>query len=286
MIRIVLLGRTGNNLFQYALGRVLSARHGVPLILDGSWFNRAGWAQVSHFLRLPIHARVVRPFPWGSRLLRKMGVGHHWERLGVPVLREDPADQSFDPRFLEAPADCVLFGYFQSPRYFESIASDLRRELGGLLAGAVRPDPALVARLRESTSVAVHVRRGDYLGHEVFRVCGEDYFRRALDAMRAELGQPRFLVFSDDPAWCRQVLSAPDVEVADTGTAGRNPLHDLHLMSLAPHHIICNSTYSWWAAWLGSHPDQRAIVPDRWYTGQIASPIADRILPHWQTLAP
>jgi hypothetical protein len=49
VIRIVLLGRTGNNLFQYALGRVLAEKHGVPLVLDGSWFNDKGWSEVSTF---------------------------------------------------------------------------------------------------------------------------------------------------------------------------------------------------------------------------------------------
>lgn len=286
MIRIVLLGRTGNHLFQYALGRVLSARHQVPLMLDASWFNRTGWDQVSHFLRLPIKAQVVRRLHLGARLLRRMTGRHYWDFRGVPVLRENPADQAFDPRFLESPADCVILGYFQSHRYFESITRELRAELRGLLGAATRPEPALAARLKSANSVAVHVRRGDYLDHEVFGVCGTRYFQGAIQDLRQTLDQPRFFVFSDDPGWCRDQLAAADVEVVDSGMAGLDPLHDLHLMSLAPHHIICNSTYSWWAAWLGEGPGQQVILPERWYTGTIHAPIEDRRLPHWRTLAP
>lgn len=286
MIRIILLGRTGNHLFQYALGRVLSARHRVPVTLDASWFNRAGWEQVSHFLRLPIEARVVRRLHLAARLLRRLTGRHYWEFRGVPVLRENPADQSFDPRFLEAPADCVISGYFQSHRYFESIAVELRAELTQLIGNATRPDPDLAMRLRAPDSVAVHVRRGDYLDHDVFRVCDRDYFHRAIASLRGTLDQPRFFVFSDDPDWCRDQLAAADVEVVDSGNAGLDPLHDLRMMSLARHHIICNSTYSWWAAWLGEAPGQQVILPDRWYARDIHAPIDERRLPHWRTLAP
>ena len=87
MIRIILLGRTGNHLFQYAFGRVLAEKHGVPLILDGSWFNAEGWAEVSHFLKLPIQARVARRFSLGARAPLKVTGRHYWEYRGVPVLK-------------------------------------------------------------------------------------------------------------------------------------------------------------------------------------------------------
>jgi hypothetical protein len=63
MIRIIMLGRTGNNLFQYAFGRMLAERHGVPLVLDGAWFNEAGWRSVSCLERLPIRAELRRDQP-------------------------------------------------------------------------------------------------------------------------------------------------------------------------------------------------------------------------------
>jgi Glycosyl transferase family 11 len=282
MIRTVLLGRTGNNLFQYALGRVLAAKHGVPLVLDGSWFNEEGWREVSHFLNLPLKAKVVRRCSIGARALRKLTGKHYWEYGKFPRLTEDPHDQSFDPRFLATPADCLLFGYFQSPLYFQDIADDLRNELNTLFSEASRAPAELVARLADSGSVAVHVRRQDYLHHPIFNVCDSDYYQESIRQMRALLPGARFLIFSDDPQWCRSEFRDSDQEVIDSGRKASNPLHDLHLMSLASHHIIANSTYSWWAAWLGDKPGQRVMMPDRWYAHGIKAPVEEKRLDHWQ----
>lgn len=284
MIRIVLLGRTGNNLFQYALGRVLAEKHGVPLLLDASWFNAEGWREVSHFLKLPIRARVVRFGSLASRALRNLTGKHRWQFEGFPFLKEISGDHSFDARFLDAPADCALFGYFQSWRYFAGIENELREELQGLLEmGCGRGDGATLKRIGDGNSVAVHVRRGDFLNHPEFQVCDESYYRMAMEDMRARVGSPRFFVFSDDPGWCRRTFTDGDVEVIDSDEDGANPLHDLRLMSLASHHIIANSTYSWWAAWLGKKPGQHVLLPDRWFAKEIHAPMADKNA--WQKVA-
>ena len=88
MIRVVMLGRTGNNLFQYAVGKVLAKKHGVALVLDASWFNREGWRSVSCLEQLPLEARVRRLASIPSRTLRKVTGRHYWEYRGVPVVRE------------------------------------------------------------------------------------------------------------------------------------------------------------------------------------------------------
>jgi hypothetical protein len=283
VIRIVLLGRTGNNLFQYALGRVLAERHGVPLVMDASWFNAEGWAEVSHYLRLPLKATVVRRCSLGVRALRKITHKHYWEYRGVPVLREASDDQSFDPTFLKAPADCMLFGYFQTPLYFQTIADTLRTELNSLIGGAVRVPEDIRSKLAAPNSVAVHVRRKDYLHQPIFQVCDTGYYREAMRKIRANIRSARFFIFSDDPAWCRAEFCAADQEVVDSGVVATNPLHDLHLMSLASHHIIANSSYSWWAAWLGAKPGQQVLMPDRWYAYGIKAPIEEKraVMGNW-----
>ncbi len=277
MIRIILRGRTGNNLFQYALGRALAVKHGVPLVLDASWFNAQGWSEVSHFLKLPIQAKVIRRFSLASRALRNYGKKHYWELMGIPVMKESPADQSFDPHIANATADCMLSGFFQTPLYFTSIADELREELNSLLADKLETrDLDLKSALASPTSVAVHVRRGDYLQHPAFAVCDTAYYRTSMERLRRSLESPRFHIFSDDPGWCRTEFRETDTVVVDSGTAAMNPLHDLHLMSLASHHIIANSSYSWWAAWLGEKSGQQVIMPDRWYARDIKAPIEEK----------
>lgn len=286
MIRVLMLGRLGNNLFQYALGRVLAEKHGVPLVMDGSWFNAEGWSQVNCLKLLPGPAagtaRVVRRFSPGARALLKATGKHYWEYRGVPVLKENESDQTFDPRFLKAPADCMLFGYFQSPLYFEGMGDQLREELstGGL--GLEKGREALAEKLRHPRSVAVHVRRTDYAGNPNLDLCGMDYYRSAIQRMRGSVAGARFHVFSDDPAWCRSRFHEDDCEVLDQAPQNM-PLADLHLMASASHHIIANSSFSWWAAWLGKKAGQKVLMPSAWFS-DIRAPIEEKRIPGWEIL--
>jgi hypothetical protein len=97
-----------------------------------------------------------------------------------------------------------------------------------------------------------------------------------MNDIRQHVPGAQFYIFSDDPRWCEKNFN--DLDVA--GIIGRrynsSPLHDLHLMSLASHHIIANSSYSWWAAWLGKKPAQFVIMPDRWYIHGIMAPIEEK----------
>lgn len=284
MIRIVMLGRTGNNLFQYALGRVLAEKHGVPLVLDGSWFDPPGWALVSCLKRLDLKVRVQQRMPFAARVMRKLSGRHFWEFRGVPVLKESLADHRFDPRFLTAPASCVIMGYFQTPKYFAGFEEVLRGEFR--TDRLPWPDATRrMADLMESgPSVAVHVRRTDYIGNPDAEVCGPDYYRRAMDRLRSRVEGVRFHLFSDDPAWCHEHLAGMDAEVCALPEANGDPLHDLHLMSRARHHIIANSSYSWWAAWLGLKPGQQVLMPDVWFRSGMIAPIGEKRLSGWETV--
>lgn len=284
MIRIVLLGRTGNNLFQYALGRVLAEKHGVPLALDASWFNREGWSQVECIRRLPgpssAKAAVVRRCSLGARLLNKTTGRHYWEYLGVPVLRENKDDHSFHRSFLEAPADCVLFGYFQSPLYFSGHEEMIRRELDTSNIGLERGLEHLADRLRAPGSIAIHVRRGDYSGNPNLDLCGMAYYKEAMDRMRAWIPKPVFHVFSDDPAWATDRFQGTGAEII-VPAEKESAIATLHLMSLANHHIIANSSFSWWAAWLGKKPGQKVLMPGRWFS-EIRSPVEEKAADGWE----
>lgn len=284
MIRIVMLGRLGNNLFQYAMGRVLSEKHGVPLVMDGSWFNSEGWNQVKCIKQLPGftqgRAKVVRRCSLGARAILKATGKHYWEYRGVPVLRENETDQSYDPRFTEAPTDCMLFGYFQTPLYFESIESRLRGELSTQDLGLEKGHERLADQLRLPNSVAVHVRRTDYTGNPNLDLCGPSYYLEAMDRMRASVKNPVFHIFSDDPSWCRQHFTSDDASVVEQDSTS-SPLTYLHLMSLAANHIIANSSYSWWAAWLGKKSDQQVLMPPTWFDTTIA-PIQEKRIAGWK----
>jgi hypothetical protein len=212
------------------------------------------------------------------RALRKLTGKHYWEYAGKPIIREPVHDQSFDPQILESPRNCVLFGYFQTPLYFDEIAVELRQELNNLIAPEVRSTSGKhpISELTRPDSVAVHVRRGDYLKHPAFSVCDLAYYSEAMARMRSLVPGARFFIFSDDVDWCREAFRGEQATIIESGEDATNPLHDLHLMSLASHHIIANSSYSWWAAWLGAKPAQQVIMPERWYASDIKAPIDEK----------
>ncbi len=282
MIRTVMLGRLGNNLFQYAAGRVLAERHGVPLVMDASWFNGEGWGQVSSIRRLPIKARITRRFSIGSRALLKLTGKHHWEFLGKPEVRENTGHQVFDASVLSAPADCLMFGYFQSPLYFREIEDTLRGEINLTSVFTEPPPAALCKPLGAEGSVAVHVRRQDFTRLPVFQVCDLAYYKGTMNQLRERLPSARFFIFSDDPGWCERHFTEEDETVVNLPQSVGDPLLDLHLMSLASHHVIANSTYSWWAAWLGRKAGQVVICPPRWFNSGMYAPIGEKLCEGWE----
>lgn len=281
MIRVVMLGRLGNNLFQYAFGRALAMRHEVELCLDGSWFNAETWRSVSAIGRLPGFARgdttLVRRSSLAARALKKLTHRHYWEFSGKPVIRERTDDHSFNAALLEAPADCVIMGYFQTPLYFRGLESLLRDELRTDGLGLERGHEQLAQRLAQKGSVAVHVRRTDYVNHPILAECTLGYYQRSIEDLRRSVGAHHFYLFSDDPDWCEREMAGGDVEIV-RGGGNHQPLVDLHLMSLANHHIIANSSFSWWGAWLGKKPDQQVVLPDQWFRSGIRAPIEEKWL--------
>ena len=276
-----MLGRLGNNLFQYAAGRSLSEMHRVPLILDGSWFNQAGWRQVSYIKHLPIKAHIVRKNSIASRTLRKITGHHYWEYVNKPVFRESETNHTYNKKIHEMPNDCVLIGYFQSPKYFQDIEILLRHELDTNQILWPRSVNDEVIRLRKKNSIAVHIRRKDYTILPEFNVCDAAYYTQAIAMMRDLVPNAEFYIFSDDPLWCHEKFTANDQHVISTIHGYLNPLADFHIMKHAHHHIIANSSYSWWAAWLGKKQEQIVICPNKWYASNIIAPIHEKTCEGW-----
>ncbi|MGJ8642766.1 MAG: alpha-1,2-fucosyltransferase [Luteolibacter sp.] len=283
MIRTVMLGRTGNNLFQYAAARALAEKHGTTLTMDGSWFDHRDWKSVKRIANLPIKAKLTRRLPLLSKALKRISKKHHLEYLGCHIYRENPGDTSFVPRVLDLPRDSVLLGYFQSHLYFQHIEKLIRQELSFEGRELDTESLKFADLLRLENSVAVHVRRTDYIGNPNTDICDLNYYRRAIRRMNELVPSAAFYIFSDDPAWCRKHFSDNATSIVDCKSSHLDPLNDLHLMSLANHHIIANSSYSWWAAWLGKKHAQRVLMPGEWFRG-IHSPIEEKRCDGWETV--
>lgn len=264
-----LSGGLGNQMFQYAAGRSLSFRLGVPLVLDLSWFDGQSERQ---FALSPFRIEAVQHLqhPWLLPRSRAMAtrLSRRWlpRIMGVPVWREPHFHFSSD--FASLPGPVYLEGYWQSERYFRDIRSLLLKEF------ALRePLPTSCAKLLEEISecdaICVHVRRGDYLSNpvaaKVHGTCSVDYYRTGVEELCQGLARPRCFIFSEDPAWVRASL-AFDCPVTVVDVNGPEDAHlDLALMAACRHFLIANSSLSWWGAWLGDHPGKKIIAPARWF---------------------
>ena len=288
-----MLGGLGNQLFQYAAGRALAKRLGARLILDCTATSGAKRSFVLD--RYPIDAEVVRNARGKphSRHLRLPGVlGRRLSdtfhdylpttyRIGEHRFKVFGEKQwfTYDPGFEKLSGSIYLNGYWQSYRYFENAADLIRAELRPLWPPS-DANRSWLARIEAANAVCMHVRRGDYLRHKAGPplVCAHSYYDDALRHVRQSLEHPWIFVFSDDIAWCRETFAASDMAFVDINGPD-DAADDLRLMAACRHHIIANSSLSWWGAWLAWYPEQLVIAPQPWLPGHPSH--VDLLPAHW-----
>jgi hypothetical protein len=294
-VTIALYGGLGNQMFQYAMGRALAMRHGLSLELDlhGFAFDRhyRRTFELGAFNLSPEARRANRPVAFRlGRALRRLS--QEWPAaaaLARPwALVECSA--AFDCRNLALPAGrgAYVMGYWQDERYFGDCSEVIRRDFAPV--GALSPaNDRIAGQIRSVEAVAVHVRRLHFAaaqpgasasrpGPEPGATLTLDYYRRAIALLASRVAHPHYFVFSDDPAWAREHLVLPGS--ATVLGADRGPDHqDLILMSTCRHHVIANSSFSWWGAWLGQADGQVVIAP-------VGFPYVPNLPARWTGLAP
>jgi Glycosyl transferase family 11 len=291
MICTRLEGGLGNQLFQYAAGRALAHRHGTELLLDTSGLT-------THTKRVTPRGLELHRFKHGARVAELSECLPSWLRY-VPALSrwispwrmyvERP--QALNSQFVALPDQTYLRGYWQSHHYFKDVAATLSRELEPTLPLSLQ---SVVVELQvdaaQASSVAVHVRRGDYVSlasaasfHGALPL---SYYTTALERVYSSVEAARVFVFSDDTDWCQKNLPLQEREaIFVSHNGGADAWQDLVLMSRCRHHVIANSSFSWWGAWLA---DQRwlgsprlVVAPSRWFAGSVTQNLADRFPKHW-----
>ena len=176
-------------------------------------------------------------------------------------------------------------GFYQNERYFADVEQEVRQAFTFIEKKANHQSRLLMERLQaDPYAVSIHVRRGDYVSPQYWQNMGQYtskiYFLNALERMRALVPQAHFYVFSDDLLWVRQNLPLSDATFVDWNM-GKDSWQDMMLMSACHHHIISNSTFSWWGAWLNPRTDKVVLAPQQWDSSHMASEI---VPPSWITI--
>ena len=287
-----LQGGLGNQLYQYACGRAVALKLGRELLYDTRTIVQEAHGRNFTLPNFRFQARPVAGHDaWCVRWMGSVRAGRTFRTFWPPAWRYRylrDRETGFDPSVFEDwNGPVVLHGYWQSFRYFDACAQELRGELAFRAPPSER-NAALAAEIASTESVAVHVRRGDYI---TAKLCNQitgtpepSYYPRAAEwvASRAA-GEPVFFLFSDEPDWVRANLRFPGRTVYVEGNSGASAAEDLRLMSLCRHCITANSSFSWWGAWLGASHKGIVVCPQRWFLRD-GTPPEDRIPAHWNRL--
>jgi hypothetical protein len=248
-------GGLGNQLFTYAAGRCLAVLHDTSLLLDTSWYCQG--PRPFYLRSFNIHAEITKEDQSGA----EDGEGGF-----------NQENWNYYPEFLDYSGYKFLSGWWQSERFFEPISSLMRQELTFSDSTVDAEAHQLLRRMQGGRSgllISVHCRRCDYVGlaaKRQFTLLEPSYYRAAMSRFPSN---STFLLFSDDPNWCRENLNYPRVVLCDI----EDTLLSFASMKLCDHHIIANSTFSWWAAWLGEGDESTIIAPQTsdWFGPEFAS---------------
>lgn len=267
MIIARITGGLGNQLFQYAAGLALAERLGSELKLDLSFYKNHGLrtVELDQFNTRITEASEEECAPFVQQHLLK----RVFYRL-VPPYRRPVYKQpgfGYDPFFEKAKDGKYLKGYWQSWKFFHPIEEQIRRQY--------QLKPASTEHLREMAdtfrtekTISVHIRRGDYKNPEALAYHGilsPSYYNQALKRMQQLHPDAQVLFFSDDMDWVLQNIQTEMPHRFITNIITRNAIEDFYLMQHCQHHIIANSSFSWWAAWLNPSAEKTVIAPQSWF---------------------
>ncbi len=277
MIIAKLMGGLGNQMFQYAFGNELASRNHTILKLDTLFLLDRSIQNTKFVFRnydLSIF-NISKEFATPNEvagLSKRTGI-----RFAEKVLNKilgtkksyirEPSYR-FHPAFLNAPDNTYLEGYWQSEKYFSATSDSLRKTDFTFREPLLDNSQVLLKRIKETNSVCVHVRRGDFVLNSFHETIAPSYYTDAERVLRSQVTDPYFFVFSDEIEWCRNNLSfTGNVCFVSDQYTGPKCQDYIRLMSACNHFIISNSSFAWWAVWLSNQKNNLVIAPLKWING-------------------
>jgi hypothetical protein len=274
IVAVMVQGGLGNQLFQYAFGRVLANETSSKLIINTKLLESKRKNVTTREFGLSKFGFQFETSSDVNRVIKfydgKLGfVFKKLSSLLFGYIYVDENNSTFNfPIESKQNKNYIFNGYWQSKVYFEKIKDILRDEIRSsyVLPKSLQSIAKIVA---ESNSVSLHVRRGDFItnpkARELHAVCDVDYYFEAIEKIRTRVHAPFFIIFSDDPNWAKEQIGNHVPCLIVSGHYEILPHDEMVLMSYCKHHIIANSTFSWWGASLNPNEDKIIVSPKKWY---------------------
>lgn len=250
MIITRLIGGIGNQMFEYAAGRAVAERTGQELKLDISAYKYDAKRQYS----LSCFNTIENFLDVKNYFRAKQYNEQHFH---------------FDPDLLKTSGNIYMNGYWQSEKYFKDIEDIIRKDF--TFKEFVKPKNDSVKseiQMHHNNSISIHVRRGDYVSNpqtnEYHGVLPIKYYEKAASIITDKIKDPYFFIFSDDINWCKSNFK---LDYPTRFVEGNRDWEDMQLMVYCKNHIIANSAFSWWGAWLSPFKEKIVISPKDWFAG-------------------
>lgn len=240
MIYVLLDGRLGNNLFQIATAASLADANNTnyQVLVRDYYTPDAKWL-----------AQYLKQFE--NNILRNVNVTNQ-----VPGELAKYVEKDFHYSPIPYTENMLLTGFFQSEKYFNPKVVRAIFEIDPETKQYIHNK---YGHLFTDEITSIHVRRGDYLKScDQFAVCSYPYYRDAINHIGKN---KRFLITSDDIAWCRKKFKGNNFFFSE----GEKAVVDIYLQSMCSNNIISNSSFSWWGAWMNKNPRKQVICPTPWF---------------------
>lgn len=286
-----LTGGLGNQMFQYAAASRIAIHNNALLQIDLSWYDQRGdWTPRRYELdefKIPVE------FATQKEVKDLLSIRKSFFLRGIaPFLKSRmfntnqahiiEKDFAFDPDILSVTGNIYLDGYWQSYKYFEDVDETIRKDFC-FRAGIGSNSRQVEDMIKSCEAVSLHIRRGDYVtltsASTYHGLCSLQYYEKAASIIKERLNNPVVFVFSDDIQWAKDHLKF-DMPIFFVDYSGTTAHMDMYLMSLCRHHIIANSSFSWWGAWLNQSSDKIVITPKQWFKDESIN-TADLIPESW-----
>jgi hypothetical protein len=263
-------------MFQYAFGRALSLDLNTDLKIETSSLVSGERPFSLDIFKLHDNVMFCRDFGpccnakiWLAKKMQKYNMNSTSKFLPSVMIEPYPARFISTDDTKKSPGkDVWAEGYWQSEKYFSHHDKDIRK---GFYLNEESPDflkwKGFILS-NAASSVSLHIRRGDYVSdrsaNEVHGVLPLEYYKRAEEVLSVKNSSLVFYVFTDDPLWAEENLSL-NGDIVYVSNRNLKDYEELVLMSLCRHHVLANSSFSWWGAWLDEKDSGQTIAPIKWF---------------------
>lgn len=267
----------GNQMFQYAVGRALSLRNNTELRLNIFAFDTYKLHEYS-LEKLSIFKDYItkNDLPWYENTSSNKYIDFIFQKiknLTAPYNKHHFRENGFEPfqeKVFSLPDGSYLDGYFQSEKYFREYSDIIRNDFEVSIPPS-QENALMLEKIKSVNAVSLHIRRGDYIKNSNTKalhwLCNAEYYQKSIVYITERVENPVFFIFSDDIAWAKENMKTGfEQYFIDFNDASQNH-EDLRLMKNCKHHIIANSTFSWWGAWLNPNREKIVIMPSIWFSG-------------------